>query len=183
MDPYLIVKWLHIVSSTILFGFGAGTAFLERASHRRSGADRPRRQDGDQGGLDLYRHQWDRPASERNNAGPHPRLFAARTLAGCDIRSLPPGIRMLGAGGMATNKGDASCRSSADDRLPAGSRLPIRHAPLVCLGLARFPRSCGRILVDGRKAGPLVMRADEIDRLNSRVSANFADVRNRNLVL
>ena len=27
MDPGLIVKWLHIVSSTILFGTGIGTAF------------------------------------------------------------------------------------------------------------------------------------------------------------
>lgn len=27
MDPYLTVKWLHILSSTVLFGTGAGTAF------------------------------------------------------------------------------------------------------------------------------------------------------------
>ena len=27
MDEYLVVKWLHIVSSTILFGTGIGTAF------------------------------------------------------------------------------------------------------------------------------------------------------------
>lgn len=27
VDPYLLVKTLHIVSSTILFGFGAGTAW------------------------------------------------------------------------------------------------------------------------------------------------------------
>lgn len=27
MDPYLIAKWLHILSSTILFGTGIGTAF------------------------------------------------------------------------------------------------------------------------------------------------------------
>ncbi|MCU9847210.1 DUF2269 domain-containing protein [Defluviimonas sp. WL0024] len=27
MDPYLAVKWLHILSSTVLFGTGIGTAF------------------------------------------------------------------------------------------------------------------------------------------------------------
>lgn len=27
MDPYLIAKWLHILSSTLLFGTGIGTAF------------------------------------------------------------------------------------------------------------------------------------------------------------
>ncbi|NUB44057.1 DUF2269 domain-containing protein [Fertoebacter nigrum] len=27
MDPYLIARWLHIVSSTVLFGTGIGTAF------------------------------------------------------------------------------------------------------------------------------------------------------------
>ncbi|WP_306113557.1 MULTISPECIES: DUF2269 domain-containing protein [unclassified Roseovarius] len=27
MDPYLIAKWLHVLSSTVLFGTGMGTAF------------------------------------------------------------------------------------------------------------------------------------------------------------
>jgi uncharacterized membrane protein len=27
MDPYLITKWVHILSSTVLFGTGIGTAF------------------------------------------------------------------------------------------------------------------------------------------------------------
>ncbi|MCP5036515.1 MAG: DUF2269 family protein, partial [Rhodobacteraceae bacterium] len=27
MDPYLTAKWLHILSSTVLFGTGIGTAF------------------------------------------------------------------------------------------------------------------------------------------------------------
>ena len=27
MDPYLLTKWLHILSSTVLFGTGIGTAF------------------------------------------------------------------------------------------------------------------------------------------------------------
>ena len=27
MDPYLTAKWLHILSSTVLFGTGMGTAF------------------------------------------------------------------------------------------------------------------------------------------------------------
>lgn len=27
MDPYLLAKWLHILSSTVLFGTGIGTAF------------------------------------------------------------------------------------------------------------------------------------------------------------
>lgn len=33
MDPYLLWKWLHIVSSTILFGFGAGTAWYFWNAH------------------------------------------------------------------------------------------------------------------------------------------------------
>lgn len=33
MDTYLLVKWLHIVSSTVLFGFGAGTAWYLWNSH------------------------------------------------------------------------------------------------------------------------------------------------------
>jgi uncharacterized membrane protein len=27
MDPYLVAKWLHVLSSTVLFGTGIGTAF------------------------------------------------------------------------------------------------------------------------------------------------------------
>ena len=27
MDAYTLLKWVHILSSTVLFGFGAGTAF------------------------------------------------------------------------------------------------------------------------------------------------------------
>lgn len=38
MDPYLLVKWLHIVSSTVLFGFGAGTAFYFWMAHRTQDA-------------------------------------------------------------------------------------------------------------------------------------------------
>lgn len=34
-DPYLWVKWLHILSSTILFGTGIGTAFHMFATHLR----------------------------------------------------------------------------------------------------------------------------------------------------
>jgi len=33
MDLYLVVKWLHIISSTILFGFGAGTAWYFWNAH------------------------------------------------------------------------------------------------------------------------------------------------------
>ncbi|MGL4635768.1 MAG: DUF2269 family protein [Beijerinckiaceae bacterium] len=33
MDYFWIVKWLHIVSSTILFGFGAGTAWYLWNAH------------------------------------------------------------------------------------------------------------------------------------------------------
>ena len=33
MEPYLILKWLHIVSSTVLFGFGAGTAWYFWNAH------------------------------------------------------------------------------------------------------------------------------------------------------
>ena len=33
METYLLVKWLHIVSSTILFGFGAGTAWYLWNAH------------------------------------------------------------------------------------------------------------------------------------------------------
>lgn len=33
MDPYLLVKWVHILSSTMLFGFGAGTAWYLLNAH------------------------------------------------------------------------------------------------------------------------------------------------------
>ena len=33
MDAYLLVKWLHIVSATVLFGFGAGTAWYFWNAH------------------------------------------------------------------------------------------------------------------------------------------------------
>lgn len=33
MDGYLLIKWLHIVSSTVLFGFGAGTAWYLWNAH------------------------------------------------------------------------------------------------------------------------------------------------------
>lgn len=34
-DPYKILEWLHILSSTILFGTGIGTAFQMWMAHRR----------------------------------------------------------------------------------------------------------------------------------------------------
>jgi uncharacterized membrane protein len=34
MDWYLVLKWVHILSSTILFGFGAGTAYYFWNAHR-----------------------------------------------------------------------------------------------------------------------------------------------------
>lgn len=33
MDPYLLLKWVHILSSTVLFGFGAGTAYYFWMAH------------------------------------------------------------------------------------------------------------------------------------------------------
>lgn len=33
MDVYLLVKWAHVLSSTILFGFGAGTAWYFWNAH------------------------------------------------------------------------------------------------------------------------------------------------------
>ncbi|MDD9905629.1 MAG: DUF2269 domain-containing protein [Rhodospirillaceae bacterium] len=34
-DPYLWLKWTHILSATLLFGTGIGTAFHMLATHRR----------------------------------------------------------------------------------------------------------------------------------------------------
>ncbi len=34
-DPYLWIKWVHVLSSTLLFGTGLGTAFHLYATHRR----------------------------------------------------------------------------------------------------------------------------------------------------
>lgn len=33
MDPYTLLKWVHILSSTVLFGFGAGTAYYFWMAH------------------------------------------------------------------------------------------------------------------------------------------------------
>ncbi|MGE0238557.1 MAG: DUF2269 family protein [Parvibaculaceae bacterium] len=38
IDPYFLLKWLHVVNSTILFGFGAGTAYDFWAAHRTGDA-------------------------------------------------------------------------------------------------------------------------------------------------
>ena len=35
MDAYLIIKWVHVVSSTILFGTGLGSAFYMFMANRR----------------------------------------------------------------------------------------------------------------------------------------------------
>lgn len=37
-DPYLWIKWLHIVSATVLFGAGLGTAFHMLMTHIRGDA-------------------------------------------------------------------------------------------------------------------------------------------------
>jgi uncharacterized membrane protein len=34
MDAYLLVKWLHVLSSTVLFGTGLGTAWYFWSAHR-----------------------------------------------------------------------------------------------------------------------------------------------------
>lgn len=34
MELYLLVKWIHVISSTVLFGFGAGTAWYFWSAHR-----------------------------------------------------------------------------------------------------------------------------------------------------
>ena len=31
---YLLLKWVHVLSSTVLFGFGAGTAWYLWSAHR-----------------------------------------------------------------------------------------------------------------------------------------------------
>jgi uncharacterized membrane protein len=38
MDAYLLTKWVHVLSSTILFGFGAGTAWYLWSAHRTGDA-------------------------------------------------------------------------------------------------------------------------------------------------
>jgi len=32
-EPYILLKWLHVISSTVLFGFGAGTAWYFWNAH------------------------------------------------------------------------------------------------------------------------------------------------------
>lgn len=38
MEVYLLAKWVHIISSTVLFGFGAGTAWYFWNAHRSGDA-------------------------------------------------------------------------------------------------------------------------------------------------
>ncbi len=38
IDDYILLKWLHVLSSTILFGTGIGTAFQMWLAHRRGDA-------------------------------------------------------------------------------------------------------------------------------------------------
>lgn len=37
-DPYQVLEWIHILSSTVLFGTGLGTAFQMWMAHRRGDA-------------------------------------------------------------------------------------------------------------------------------------------------
>jgi len=34
IEPYLLLKWLHVLGATLLFGFGLGTAWYFWAAHR-----------------------------------------------------------------------------------------------------------------------------------------------------
>jgi uncharacterized membrane protein len=38
IDPYQVLEWIHILSSTVLFGTGIGTAFQMWMAHRRGDA-------------------------------------------------------------------------------------------------------------------------------------------------
>lgn len=38
-DPYLWIKWVHILSATVIFGTGMGTAFHMLATHLRGDVD------------------------------------------------------------------------------------------------------------------------------------------------
>lgn len=38
LNAYLVVKWIHVVSSTLLFGTGLGTAFFMLAAYRSNDA-------------------------------------------------------------------------------------------------------------------------------------------------
>ncbi len=42
MDAFLVVKWVHILSSTVLFGTGIGTAFHMFAAYLRGGVEAQR---------------------------------------------------------------------------------------------------------------------------------------------
>ena len=42
MESYFLVKWLHVLSSTLLFGTGLGTAFFMWMAHRRGDVARLR---------------------------------------------------------------------------------------------------------------------------------------------
>lgn len=159
-DAYLLLKYAHVISSTLLFGTGLGTAFHGWMAHRSG--DRPAIAVVSR---NVVLADWIftapavvvQPATGlalAHLAGfpwHSPWLLASVVLyllvGACWLPVVWLQIRMHRMAGEATRAG-----------APAAGAVPPLRPPLVRARLAGVPRRARDLLVDDRQAGPVVTR-------------------------
>ncbi len=115
---YQVVKWLHILSSTLLFGTGLGSAYYMffTSLTRHSAADRDRGAAGGVGRLDLHQHDDRLPAVERPVPAAPDAVAVDDAVDPLDLRAVRARRRVLAAG-----------RVAADPHAPHGRGAPRRR--------------------------------------------------------
>ena len=132
MDHLLLIKWLHILSSTVLFGTGLGTAFFLWSAHLTGDA----RTIASVAKITV-RADWLFTATS-GIVQPVTGLALAHGYG--HALTLRPCARLLAAGGETAN-GNARPRRKGSRRGNTAARpLPTRRATVVHLGLARLHR-------------------------------------------
>jgi uncharacterized membrane protein len=158
MNAYAALKFVHIVSSTLLFGTGLGTAFFMWMSHRSGNVPAI----ANAARLTVLA-DWlfttpaaDRPAPERRGIDVAGRLSTDNFLAAGVYALVRVRWSLLAAGGdIAAARTHAQRRRLAQRQQLAGRVLPL-HALVVCARLARVFRRTLRILADDHEALALV---------------------------
>ena len=170
-DPYLWLKWLHVVSATVLFGTGLGTALHMWLAHLRrdpraiavvarnvvlvdwlftatSGVVQPL------SGFGLV------------SSGRLAMLF--ESVAGGQLSALCGRRDVLDSGRPAANAGSRYCRCCGRRRNAATAGIRPLHARLVLARLAGLREPARRLRVDGDAAEPMVMAASRASSASAR---------------
>lgn len=158
MDTYLLVKWLHIVSSTVLFGFGAGTAWYLWNSHLTGDAALIAKV-----GRMVVKADWIFTGTSgvlQPVSGILLIKFAGYSLAEpwllATYALLSARLRLLGSGSLAADQSTAPGATGRGQRNSARRRLSAHHAFMVCPRLASVHRVGSGILADGCQTCALV---------------------------